>query len=137
MNELMKNPKRGKQLLRFGGFGLDHDRLETVLATDIDALIDVRDKILIVFEVKLAGKALPKGQIYALQRLVGNAKDAGKHAIAIVVDHDVYDTDEDVYLSGLIAREVFTSEDMCWKPMKRKMTARELANWYVDRYFDG
>ena len=123
--------------MRFEGFGLDHKNLETVLATDIDALIDVRDRILIVFEAKLDGKEVPKGQKYALQRLIGNAKAAGKHAIAIVVDHDVYDMDEDVYLAGLIAREVFTSEDMCWKPMKRKMTARELANWYVDRYFDG
>lgn len=135
MSELMQNPRRGKQLLRFDGFGFDHKNLETVGATDIDALIDVRDRILIIFEVKLDGKIVPKGQRYVLQRLVEDAKAKGKHAIAIVVDHSIYDPDEDVYLADLIVREVFESEGMMWKPMKKRMTARELANWYVERYF--
>ena len=133
---LMNNPKRGKQLLRFDGFGLDHDRLETVMATDIDALIDVRNRILIVVESKLAGKEVPKGQQYALQRIVSDAKAAGKHGIAIVADHDVYDPDEDVFLKDLICREVYTTEREEWSVMKRRMTVRELANWYVNRYFD-
>lgn len=126
----MQNPKRGKQLLRFDGFGFDHSRLENVSATDIDAIVDVRDKILIIFEVKLDGKEVPKGQRYALQRLVGDAKANGKHAIAMVVDPE-----EDVYLADLIVREVFESGGMIWKPMKKRMTARELANWFVNRYF--
>lgn len=131
----MQNPKRGKQLIRFDGFGFDNRCLENVGATDIDALVDVRDRILIVFEVKLDGKEVPKGQRYALQRLVGDAKANGKHAIAMIVDHYVYEYDKDIYLADLIVREVFESEGMMWKPMKKRMTARELANWYVERYF--
>lgn len=131
----IKNPKRSKQLFRFEGFGFDNKELKSVGATDIDAIVDVRDKILIVFEVKFDGKQVPKGQRYALQRLVGDAKANGKHAIAIVVDHYVYEYDEDVYLANLIVREVFESESMTWKPMKKRITARELANWYVGRYF--
>lgn len=136
MEGLYQNPKRGKQLLRFDGFGLDKKSLESVMATDIDALIDVRDKILIVVEAKLAGKEVPRGQQYALQRIVTDAKKAGKHAIAIVADHDVYDPEQDVFLKDLICREVFESEQEQWRRMKRRMTVRELANWYVNRYFD-
>ena len=132
----IRNPKRGKQLLRFDGFRLYHKGLETVGATDIDAIVDVRDKILIVFEVKLDGKEVPKGQRYTLQRLVEDAKRAGKHAIAIVLDHYAYSYDEDVYLPNLIVREVYTSEDLRWKPMRKRMTAKALANWYVERYFE-
>lgn len=136
MDGLYQNPRRGKQLLRFDGFGLDRESLESVMATDIDALIDVRDKILIVVEAKLDGKEVPRGQQYALQRIVTDAKKAGKHAIAIVADHDVYDPEQDVFLKDLVCREVFESEIEQWRKMKRKMTVRELANWYVNRYFD-
>lgn len=136
MDGLYQNPRRGKQLLRFDGFGFDKPGLETVIATDVDALIDVRDKILIIVEAKLAGKEVPKGQQYALQRIVSDAKKAGKHAIAIVADHNVFNPEEDVFLKDLICREVFESEEEKWRRMKRRMTVRELANWYVNRYFD-
>lgn len=131
----IKNPKRSKQLLRFEGFGFDNKELKSVGATDIDAIVDVRDKILIVFEVKLEGKQVPKGQRYVLQRLVEDAKKANKHSIAIVLDHDIEDPIQDVFLANLIVREVYSSEDLRWKPLKKRMTARELANWYVERYF--
>lgn len=135
MPELMKNPKRGKQLIRFDGFGFNNNQLKSVGATDIDAIVDVRDKILIIFEVKLYGKQVPKGQRYVLQRLVEDAKKANKHSIAIVLDHDIEDPIQDIFLANLIVREVYSSEDLRWKPLKKRMTARELANWYVARYF--
>ena len=82
-----ENPNRGRQLLRFD----DMRFLNSITPTDIDAMIEVRDRVLVFFEAKLRGKDVPRGQRIALERLVLNAKSAGKHAIAIVGEHCVDD----------------------------------------------
>lgn len=69
-----------------------------------------------------------------LERLARNAGRAGKHAIAIIGEHNVTDPSEDVFLKDLLVREVFTTEQMQWRPPKRKLYAKEAADVYI-RYF--
>lgn len=125
-----EHPSRGKQLLRFDGMRF----LDSITPTDIDALIEVRNQIVVFFEAKLKDKEVPFGQKLALERLVRNAGRAGKHAIAIIGEHNVTDPSEDVFLKDLLVREVFTTEQMQWRPPKRKLYAKEAADVYI-RYF--
>lgn len=125
-----EHPNRGKQLLRFDGMRF----LDSITPTDIDALIEVRNQIVVFFEAKLKDKEVPFGQKLALERLVRNAGRAGKHAIAIIGEHNVTDPSEDVFLKDLLVREVFTTERMQWRPPKRKLYAKEAADVYI-RYF--
>lgn len=125
-----EHPNRGKQLLRFDGMRF----LDSITPTDIDALIEVRNQIVVFFEAKLKDKEVPFGQKLALERLVRNAGRAGKHAIAIIGEHNVTDPSEDVFLKDLLVREVFTTEQMQWRPPKRKLYAKEAADVYI-RYF--
>ena len=125
-----ENPKRGKQLLRFDGMRF----LDSITPTDIDGLIEVRNQILVFFEAKLQDKEVPFGQKLALERLVKDAGKAGKHAIAIIGEHNIIDPSEDVFLKDLLVREVFTTELQRWKPPKRRLYAKEAADIYI-RYF--
>lgn len=125
-----EHPIRGKQLLRFDGMRF----LDSITPTDIDALIEVRNQIVVFFEAKLKDKEVPFGQKLALERLVRNAGKAGKHAIAIIGEHNITDPSEDVFLKDLLVREVFTTEQMQWRPPKRKLYAKEAADVYI-RYF--
>ncbi|MBQ1779027.1 MAG: hypothetical protein IIZ93_16560 [Acidaminococcaceae bacterium] len=125
-----EHPNRGKQLLRFDGMRF----LDSITPTDIDALIEVRNQIVVFFEAKLKDKEVPFGQKLALERLVRNAGRAGKHAIAIIGEHNITDPSEDVFLKDLLVREVFTTEQMQWRPPKRKLYAKEAADVYI-RYF--
>ena len=126
-----ENPNRGRQLLRFD----DMRFLNSITPTDIDAMIEVRDRVLVFFEAKLRGKDVPRGQRIALERLVLNAKSAGKHAIAIVGEHCVDDTNKDIFLKDLNVREVFTSESMKWQPPKWDITAKEAADYYIGYFY--
>ena len=130
------NSRRGRQLLRFDGMIPQREDLCSITPTDIDAVIDVRNRMLILFEAKYNGKEVPQGQKKALERLVDDAKSAGKNAIAIVCDHNVEDVNKDVFLKDAIAREVYETEHQEWRPMKRKgMTAKELADFYIRTYY--
>lgn len=126
------NPNRGKQLLRFDGMRYP----DNITPTDIDAFIEFKNQILVFFEAKLKNKEVPLGQRLALERLVQNAKQAGKHAIAIIGEHDVEDTQKDVFLKDLNVREVYRSENLRWKPPKRPMKAKELADMYIRFYYN-
>ena len=126
-----EHPNRGKQLLRFDGMRF----LDTITPTDIDGLIEVRNQIFIFFEAKLQDKEVPDGQRLALERLVKDAGMAGKHAIAIVGEHNITDPSEDVFLKDLLVREVFTTETMRWRPPKRRLYAKEAADVYIKHFY--
>ena len=109
--------------------------LDSITPTDIDALIEVRNQIVVFFEAKLKDKEVPFGQKLALERLVRNAGRAGKHAIAIIGEHNVTDPSEDVFLKDLLVREVFTTEQMRWRPPKRKLYAKEATDVYINHFY--
>ena len=127
-----EHPDRGKQLLRFDGMQF----LGSITPTDIDGLIEVRNQIIIFFEAKLQDKDVPFGQRLAIERLVKDAGRAGKHAIAIIGEHNIKDPSEDVFLKDLFVREVFTTESMRWRPPKRRLYAKEAADVYIEHYYN-
>lgn len=94
-------------------------------ATDIDALIEYKDKGYIFIEIKYKDKQMPLGQRIALERLV---KDTGsnKLSIALVCEHWEADTEKFVDVGNCFIREVYTSTKKTWRPTKTVMTVKQL-----------
>ena len=120
---------RGRQLLRFDGV-----RYGNITPTDIDGIIDYKNRVWILFEAKLAGKSVPAGQRLALERLIQNAKRAGKHGLAMIIEHNVSDCTRDVFVTDCMVREVYTTENMDWRPPKWRIGAKDMADAYIN-YF--
>ena len=125
------NPQRGRQLLRFDGMRF----LDTITPTDIDGLIDVRGQVLVLFEAKMAGKDVPHGQRVALERMVQDARRAGKHAVALVVEHSITDPAQDIILKDLSVREAYRTETLKWQAPRAAITAIQAAELYIRRFY--
>jgi len=122
-----QNPNRGKQLIRFDGI-----KYENITPTDFDGVVEYHDRIWVLFEAKLAGKEVPYGQKLALARFVADAGRAGKCAIAMVVDHYSDNPADDIILRNCYVREIITTENLMWRPPKRRITAKEMADAYIN-----
>ena len=78
MNECgqYRNPERGRQLILFDGL-----QYGDMSPTDIDGILDGKNRIWLVFEAKLADAPMRRGQRLTLERLVQDAGKAGKHGM--------------------------------------------------------
>lgn len=128
---MFKNPDRGRQLILFDGI-----RYGNIAPTDFDAVIEYKNRIWLIFEVKLADKGLPKGQRLALERLIKDIGKAGKHGIAMVCEHHVLDPLQNVVLADCMVREVYTTETQRWVPLRRPFGVATVANSYL-RHYEG
>ena len=117
---------RAKQLLRFDGMNINKRGF-----TDFDAVMEWRNHGWLVFEAKLIGKDVPVGQRIALERFVRNASVAGKYAVAAIVEHNVIDPREPIYLRECVVRSVFTTNEYTWRPTKHLMNAHQLMTDFV------
>lgn len=117
------NRQRAKQLL---DFGMSNGRIS---CTDIDAVIEVGGKYLILFEVKYNGKDIPVGQSLLLERM---AKcwccKPGNRAIVAQVNHSVKDTNTDVKLASQEVTRVYADREDGWTWKSSSKTALELVH---------
>lgn len=122
---------RGKQLICFDGI-INEGKLG---ATDIDAIIEYKDKAYIFFEVKLVDAPMPDGQRLALQRLVDDIGSMGKKAVAAVVTHWTR-PEEDIQLQHCLVREVYVSSERKWRTPNfewgRELTAKHLVDLFLE-----
>jgi hypothetical protein len=88
---LIRNSKQTKQGIDFTG--LQNGKIHP---TDIDAVLEFSDKILLLFEMKRKGNTIPRGQELVLERVVDNWTNSDRIAIAIKITHDYKDDDYDV-----------------------------------------
>ena len=97
----IRHKKRAKQIIDFKGL-IDGK----MMPTDIDAVIEYKNKAYVFIEVKHIEAKLPFGQKLALERLVKDTEKAGKKSIAFVVVHETK-ADEDVDLGECNIRRYF------------------------------
>ena len=81
------NLARYKQSVEFHGL-----RYGKITPTDIDGLIEYRNKVFVFYELKLRGKTIDHGQKMALQNVADGLNRQGKYAIVLKCEHDVHDT---------------------------------------------
>lgn len=87
----VQHRRRAKQLYSYEGLFVDGS-----WATDIDGVMEWKDKGYVFFELKRPGVSMPNGQRLALERLVNDLQKVGKRAILLLCENDVADPDEDV-----------------------------------------
>lgn len=114
-------------MLRFDGLQLDSN----VTPMDLDGLIEYHDRKIMLFEVKLGKTPVPYGEKTALERMVNNFYKAGKDAIAVVAEHQVFDTKEDVIVKDCLVRELYYGKEKYWRAPKRMMTVEMLTNSFL------
>lgn len=126
MRGAIEHTARAQQINDFSGllFG-------KITPTDIDGLIEYKDKAYVFIEVKYNGKDLPYGQRLAIKRLVDDTSAQGKQAIALIVNHEVGDTNRPVPVAECIVRELYHGKEKLWRPPKIPMTTREIIDGFL------
>ena len=100
---LLRKPEESVQPIEFAGIVNGK-----ISPSDIDAVIEIDDKYLIMIEVKKFGNELSTGQKLLMQRIVEAWNSCpGKHGIAIYATHTVYDANETIYLKDCVAKGVY------------------------------
>ena len=91
MDSLIRNSKLVRQTIDFSG--LQNGKIHP---TDIDAVLEFDNEVLILMEVKRQGNDIPMGQKLVLERIVNSWHT--KKSIAILVAHDHYNAETDIPL---------------------------------------
>lgn len=126
LESLIRNPLRASQVLDFTGI------LPPPLApTDIDGLVEWKDKAYVIIECKHGDKGMSLGQKIAIERMTKDFNKAGKRAVAIVVEHNVDDIQQSVKVGNQLVREVYYDSQGRWRKPSHEMTAREAINDFI------
>ncbi len=99
--------QRAAQIRDFGGL-----RYGNITPTDIDGLIEYKDKLFIFFELKCSGVDLPYGQALAIQRICDSLN---KPSIAFVANHDT-PLDQDIDTANAIVCSYYWHGRWCESP---------------------
>ena len=121
------NPQKARQLLLFEDISKDG-----IGMTDIDGLIEYKNRALILFEIKHGNKEVPIGQRLVLERMVNNAAATGKDAVAIVAEHSVEDPELPVFVRLCRVREIYWGSEKRWRKPHKELTAGEAADTIIN-----
>lgn len=120
----IQNRDRARQIIDFGGI-----RYGNITPTDIDGLIEFKAiRTYAIFEFKLKGADLPKGQKLALEEMVNDFEKAGKYACLFVCEHNVEDTNQDIVAAETIVTGMYC--DGRWRKPKLKTLEVQCSRWY-------
>lgn len=79
---VINHRERAKQIRDFSGL-----RFGNITPTDIDALIEYKDKAYVIIEYKFGEAEVPTGQMIALERICDDLQNF-KHTILIIARHN-------------------------------------------------
>ena len=126
MESLIRNPLRASQVLDFTGI------LPPPLApTDIDGLVEWKDKAYVIIECKHGDKEMSLGQKIAIERMTKDFSKAGKRAVAIVVEHNVDNIQQSVMVGDQVVRQVYYDNQKEWREPNYIVTAKEAINNFI------
>jgi beta-xylosidase len=107
-------------------------RFGNITPTDMDGVIEYKDKAYIFIEIKYLNKELPWGQRLFLERMVNDISETGKQAVAIVIEHNIHDISHSVPVADCKVREIYHYNTKQWKKMPIEFTAGEYIKAYID-----
>jgi len=102
MQSEIKNRARKQQILSYAGC-----KWGKISFSDIDAIMEIRNKVYIVVEVKYLDAPVPTGQRILLEHLNQALAKAGKYCLTIVASHSVDDTAQDVDLATCQVKQIY------------------------------
>lgn len=92
MQDLIKYPKRAKQVIDFSGV-----KNGKIHPSDIDAVLEFDSKYLLLFELKKVGVQVPQGQRMMLERIIDAWEDCGKIGSVVYCEHNT-EAEQTIYL---------------------------------------
>lgn len=104
---------RSRQIIDFSGL-----QYGNITPTDIDGLIEYKNKAYAIIEMKYGNAEIPKGQQLAIERMVDDFSKGGKLATAFLCEHDVKNPEEDIMAANVIVRSCYYNGH--WKRDGRK-----------------
>lgn len=102
-----------------------------ITPTDIDGLIEYRDKAYVIIEVKYGNKDVPYGQRLAIKRMVDDLS-SDKTCVAIICEHEVHDTDKHVDVSNCKVREVYFGSEKKWRKPNLGITTKQAIDRFIN-----
>ncbi len=97
------NRERKQQIIDYSGILIGAKGTPT----DIDGLIEYRNRAVILMEFKYGNAKMPYGQKLAFTRIMDDCQSAGKQAVLLVCQHDEADTQNDIDAARAIVRELY------------------------------
>jgi hypothetical protein len=122
---VIRDKDRARQVRNFSGM-----LYGTITPTDIDGLIEYRNKCYVLFEEKFGDAKLPRGQELALERICDDL-GAKKPTIFIVASHNTEPEQDIDVANSQVVKFRFESR---WYPIKNKMTTKELTTRFIARF---
>lgn len=121
---------RARQVIEFTDL-----RYNSITPTDIDGLIEYRNKAYIFIELKHGDTPMPKGQELAITRLVDDLSRCGKICAAFLCEHNVDDCEINVKAADSIVRRTYFKHK--WHDGSNRKLKKELDLFieYVDKVF--
>ena len=121
----IQNRQYAKQLVDFSGV-----RYGNITPTDIDGLIEYKDKCFVIYEFKHKNAELPYGQRLALERLANAVSKSGKEVVVFICSHDSDSASSDIYAAD--TRVVETFYDGKWQHRNGTKTAKESTDSFFE-----
>jgi len=121
---IINNKGRARQLRDFSGL-----RYGNITPTDIDALIEYKDRAYVIVEFKFGEADVPTGQMIALTRLCDDLQNY-KHTILIIARHD-YPIEQDINAANSVVEKYRWMKK--WNDMRNNpYTVRKLIDWFLE-----
>lgn len=110
---LIKNSNLVRQTIDFSGV-----QNKNMHPSDIDAVLEFDDQVLILMEIKFKGSPIPTGQKLMLQRIADAWHVGVKKAIVLKIEHNFMVHNKDIPLDKCFVTAFYYNG--AWKNLKRK-----------------
>lgn len=115
--------ERARQIVDFSNL-----RYGNITPTDIDGLIEYKDKAVIFIELKYLDAEMPNGQRIAFERIVDDVDNAGKYCALLLCSHCVQDCTDDIDASAALVKRAYYKGR--WIDISEPITLRK----QIDRF---
>ena len=122
----VKHIERLEQTVSFKGMNYG-----TSTPTDIDAVIELKDRLLVLIELKHQTGVFPDGQRWTLERIVNNSTTKDRHAYCILARHYQEDVSQPVICKDAIVDKIYQNKK--WVKPTREITVGEAVDIMIKK----
>jgi len=126
MNDII-NMEKFKQGIIFGDIEYDNMR-----PSDIDLVMEVRDKCWVIAEIKRKGAEVKTGQRLMLERLAKDLRSTGKPVLCVIAEHNHRDN-EDIDASNCIVTKSWNGNS--WQKFQDSVTLSSLIRAFLEKKY--
>lgn len=113
---------RARQIIDFRGL-----KYGSITPTDLDGLIEYKDKAFVLLEMKYGSAKMPYGQELALRRIVDGLQHSGKETLLLLCSHQIKNWEQDIIAACTPVASSYYHQN--WRPGDGR-TAKQ----YIDAF---